>query len=578
MRLNFIVLSFWIALMNMSFFTSGQTCGTEERHKLLMQNDPVYRADYLDTRNRIFEILENTAQKVSRSDDSVYTIPVVVHIIHTGTAIGKGANMTDFQVLSAIQGLNDKFANKIGSSLDIGIQFCLATTDPDGCPTTGINRIDASFIPKYKLNGIAWNDTLGADDKLIKDLSKWPVSQYYNIWVVSEISPPGIAGYAYYPNGNPYDGTVIAHTWMKYDDKTLAHEVGHGLFLKHTFDGDGGNSNCPDDNDCKFDGDMICDTPPHKQGDCDEMSSCLFSPLWNNSRFNYMSYCFPDVTLNRFTPNQRARMRAVLLDDIRNPLLHSNGCQPSSFNSQVSKIDATCPGACNGSINIDPSCPSTYKYVWSNGDTLKNITNLCPGKYTVTITNDINITSVVTVDVGENPLPVVDAGQDAIIAPGNSVKIGGVPTAVGVAPFFYKWTPVDGLNSPLFSNPIASPTVTTKYYINVTDKNGCSNIDSVTVTVSSTGTTDHTNLSNLLVYPNPTQDLLNISSTKIDNGEYKLSLKNMLGQSIYEESISVGNNELLKQISLANISGGFYLLELSNETSRSITKVRKYNK
>ncbi|MBK7338245.1 MAG: hypothetical protein IPJ00_19755 [Saprospirales bacterium] len=47
-------------------------------------------------------------------------------------------------VLQGIQHLNEAFADMgyydQGDGYDTQIQFCLATRDPDGGPTTGINR------------------------------------------------------------------------------------------------------------------------------------------------------------------------------------------------------------------------------------------------------------------------------------------------------------------------------------------------------------------------------------------------------------------------------------------------------
>jgi hypothetical protein len=78
------------------------------------------------------------------------------------------------------------------------------------------------------------------------------------IWVVHDICGP-IAGYAYYPTGNEYDGTVIDILSMNYESGVLSHEIGHGLNLKHTFSGDD-EACCPVNEDCLEDGDEICDT------------------------------------------------------------------------------------------------------------------------------------------------------------------------------------------------------------------------------------------------------------------------------------------------------------------------------
>jgi gliding motility-associated-like protein len=78
------------------------------------------------------------------------------------------------------------------------------------------------------------------------------------------------------------------------------------------------------------------------------------------------------------------------------------------------------------------------------------------------------------------PIPIVDAGEDFTIllsgekqikanASGNQIK--------------YKWSPALGLSNDSIPNPIASPTVTTKYTLTATSKDGCIVADEVIVNV-----------------------------------------------------------------------------------------------
>ena len=79
----------------------------------------------------------------SESPAIVITIPVVVHVIHNGDAVGMGENIADARVLSQITVLNQDFRRMTGTpgfnsnpvGADVEIQFCLAQTDPDGAPS-----------------------------------------------------------------------------------------------------------------------------------------------------------------------------------------------------------------------------------------------------------------------------------------------------------------------------------------------------------------------------------------------------------------------------------------------------------
>jgi len=54
----------------------------------------------------------------------------------------------------------------------------------------------------------------------------------------------------------------------------------------------------------------------------------------------------------------------------------------------------------------------------------------------------------------------------------------------GTTPYTYSWTPTMGLNNPNIANPLATPTVTTTYMVNVTDHMGCTGSASLTITVN----------------------------------------------------------------------------------------------
>ena len=299
-------------------------CGTDQHHDYKMQTNPEYKYFYQNQKSMVDSILRNPGDL--RSYPPQYTIPVVVHVIHLGESVGTGSNISDAQIQQAIQGLNDRFRNGIGSSLDIEIDFCLATRAPNGSATNGINRVNGSGIPGFSSQGIAFNGNCGANEQAVKDLSKWSPLSYYNIWVVHQICE-GWWGYAAYPSGEPYDGAVVDAYYMSDQHALLTHEIGHGFNLYHTFQGDNGSS-CPPNNNCQTDGDQICDTPHHRLNDCGSSNPCSSSGNWDNSRYNYMSYCWPASNLSRFTPNQKARMRATLQVYPRQNLLNSDGCSP----------------------------------------------------------------------------------------------------------------------------------------------------------------------------------------------------------------------------------------------------------
>jgi hypothetical protein len=315
-----------------------------------MQTDSAYRNQIVTLESQVEAITQNHSNNKLRS--TLYTIPVVVHVIHLGEPLGTGSNITDNQIQQAIAGLNDRFRNVNGLGVDVELEFCLASKDPNGNSTNGINRVDGSSVPNYSANGITptGNPCSGAGATVIKDLSRWPVSDYYNIWVVSEICNGSFVGYASYPVGGLYDGLVIVSTSMTSNSGTLPHEMGHGFSLYHTFNGDGGNVSCPVDTNCLVNGDYVCDTPPHKQGDCGTTNPCTLAGVWDNSRYNYMAYC---PLVNRFTQGQKDRMRATFLVAPRDSLLTSVGCGAVGINEISSNnIFSVFPNPAQSVINV----------------------------------------------------------------------------------------------------------------------------------------------------------------------------------------------------------------------------------
>jgi len=80
--------------------------------------------------------------------------------------------------------------------------------------------------------------------------------------------------------------------------------------------------------------------------------------------------------------------------------------------------------------------------------------------------------------------PSVDAGTSTNLCNGDTLNIGGSPTASGgFGGYVYSWTPIADVNDPTISNPNAYPTADTWFYVTVTS-GACSTTDSMEITVS----------------------------------------------------------------------------------------------
>ncbi|WP_190304105.1 M43 family zinc metalloprotease [Paenimyroides baculatum] len=269
-----------------------------------------------------FEKFYQSQIELKSKNPVTYYIPVVFHIIHAGEALGIGSNISDIDVYTALEVLNNNFKNNHNhtNGNSTSIQFVLATKAPNGSCSTGINRINFSNNQTYIQYGNRYSATdNGVDATTIRALSNWNPTQYYNIWVVNKITAAqGVSGYAYFPteHGKIHDGTIISYQYLVGESsKTLTHELGHSLNLMHTFQGSTG-TNCPAQiNGCGADGDCVSDTPPHPQTHANDLvltaaNNCSGN---NNSTYkhNYMSYARHEYR-NVFTPLQIARMQSAI--------------------------------------------------------------------------------------------------------------------------------------------------------------------------------------------------------------------------------------------------------------------------
>lgn len=79
-----------------------------------------------------------------------------------------------------------------------------------------------------------------------------------------------------------------------------------------------------------------------------------------------------------------------------------------------------------------------------------------------------------------NPAATIDAGENHVIYPGETAEL----FASGNCSFF-SWFPPNGLTATDIKNPLAQPSVTTRYFVTARTEDGCTTTDSVDVVVSS---------------------------------------------------------------------------------------------
>ncbi len=297
---------------------------------------------------------------------SVITIPVVVHVVYNTAA----ENIADARVFEQIDVLNEDFRRMnadavetpgyfTGVAADCEIEFCLATVDPSGNPTTGITRTSTtktSFSTSDQMKFATYGHVI------------WDRDSYLNIWVCDLSS--GLLGYAQFPGGSAStDGVAIDYVYFgiggagasPYDlGRTTTHEVGHWLNLYHIWGDDG--TGCGGS-------DLVADTP----NQADETYGCPGGTIRiscsngpNGDMFqNYMDYT-DDGCMNIFTAGQKTRARALFgVGGNREALLSSDGCGGGG--------GATCNVPTGLSTTGISSSAATFNWTGAAGATSYNV-------------------------------------------------------------------------------------------------------------------------------------------------------------------------------------------------------------
>lgn len=323
-------------------------CDAGEYFKMRMETDPEFRRN----NERVQKLIEEYYQTIDRDDESSLRggrtiIPVVVHILHNGEAVGTGTNVSDAQVRSQIDVMNRDFrkmnsdvsttpAGFLPVTADTRIEFQLAARDPTCGATDGITRQTAGRS-SYTATQAKSAATGGVDP--------WDPEKYLNIWVVGDLekaSGGDILGSSSFP-ADPLNqqGFVVDYeyfgnigtgtTYAAFNDgRTAVHEFGHFFDLRHIWaDDDDGDGSCEDPPEC--DGsDLIDDTPNQGERNYDTptapLTDCCTSSGDGVMFMNYLDYV-DDGVMVMFTKDQADRMVATLYGT-KASLIGSDGLLP----------------------------------------------------------------------------------------------------------------------------------------------------------------------------------------------------------------------------------------------------------
>lgn len=346
-----------------------RNCGTMDYLQMQMDKDPSLTRNMQKQDAEIQQWIMEHGENFRTA--GTITIPVVVHVVYR-TSI---QNISDAQVNSQIAVLNEDYSATNTDVANVpaawqslvantGIQFCLASRDPQGLPTTGIVRKQTTQT-SFSMNDAVKYTSQGGDDA-------WPRDSYLNLWVCN--LGGGLLGYAQFPGqAAATDGVVVGYQFFgrvgtvqsPYNKgRTTTHEVGHWLNLRHIWGDDGGSCSGSD---------QVADTP----NQAGENYGCPNFPRTDACQasspgvmfMNYMDYT-DDACMYFFTQGQSTRMNTVL-SGTRAALQNSQGCVPVSLpNDDASVFNIIAPSGTYCTDQITPQF--TLKNLGAN--TLTSVT------------------------------------------------------------------------------------------------------------------------------------------------------------------------------------------------------------
>ncbi|MCD4834570.1 MAG: FG-GAP-like repeat-containing protein [Bacteroidales bacterium] len=128
---------------------------------------------------------------------------------------------------------------------------------------------------------------------------------------------------------------------------------------------------------------------------------------------------------------------------------------------------------CEGyDVTIGPDIPlDGCSYLWTGDGDISGENSANPvvhpsvdTKYFLTVTDLYGCAGNDSMLVEINPVGILDAGPDKAICIGETITIGGEPTAEGsILPYAYQWSPTNTLDVSTSANPVANPAETTTY-------------------------------------------------------------------------------------------------------------------
>lgn len=173
----------------------------------------------------------------------------------------------------------------------------------------------------------------------------------------------------------------------------------------------------------------------------------------------------------------------------------ANGCTTSEADTLVAPplLDVTgvmtsaqCNTTANASIDVTATGGTPgYSFQWSGGSsaTTEDISSILIGSYSVTVTDINGCQDSANFNVASLDTVIANAGNDTSFCQNGAIQITALNSTTSSGTLTYSWTQIPGISlggAP--SQSVNPPTGLTQYELVVTNTNGCTDVDTISVT------------------------------------------------------------------------------------------------
>jgi hypothetical protein len=226
----------------------------------------------------------------------------------------------------------------------------------------------------------------------------------------------------------------------------------------------------------------------------------------------------------------------------------------------IAKINVACYGQSTGSAAVYTSGGTpTYQFIWSTTQTNAFIQNVSQGNYTVTVRDANGCTTSSSVSITQPA-----SALSLTLSSTSSTGANGTATAIangGTSPYSYAWS-----TTPTQTTPIASNLAPGPYAVIVTDGNGCTKTDTITVARNTVGIADVA-AGTLSIYPNPANDKVYVELADKSYAKIEVMITDMSGRTVIADELH--NNT----VNVSSLSAGVYLIRVNADKTSFNSKL-----